>query len=260
MPTVEVSVEGQIGRLEFNRPDVMNAVNPEVLRGLRAGLAHVEDAGARVCVLSGRGGKAFSAGADLEDMLDLTDEQARSLVTQGMELTRSLEASPCVTIAAVHGFALGGGTEIALACDIRLASPSARFGLPEVKVGIFPGWGGIVRLPRCVPSSLALDMILSGRTIDATEALGAGLVSGVYEDVVDAALVTADRMLAAGPEAQRLARRVAHETMQMPLDAALSHALEEWLVLAGSSERVEGHRAFLERRTPNWVTKREVTA
>jgi enoyl-CoA hydratase len=252
---VRHAVNGLVGTITIDRPEAMNAVSPAVLDGLNATLDELEAQGVRVCILTGAGEKAFSAGADLEEMLEQSPEASRSQLEVGVRLTRRLETAPFVTVAAVNGYALGGGTELALACDIRLASRNAKFGLPEVRVGIFPGWGGIVRLPRVVSRSLANDMILSGRIIDAEQALASGLVSEVADDVVAAARATAESLLKAGPEVQALARRVIAETQALDLDAALEVATQHWLTLLGSPERTEGHRAFLEKRPAAWAAE-----
>jgi enoyl-CoA hydratase len=139
---VETRIDGRVAHVEINRPEAMNAVSPQVLRELHAALDQVEGAGARVCILSGAGGRAFSAGADLAEMLAFTPENARSMVDEGCRLTRRLEQGSFVSIAAIQGYALGGGMEILLACDLRFAAPNAKLGLPEVTVGIFPGVGG----------------------------------------------------------------------------------------------------------------------
>ena len=248
---VETTIDGRIASVVINRPEAMNAVSPEVLRELHAALDEVERSGARACVLSGAGGRAFSAGADLAEMLELDAGGARAMLGEGCRLTRRLEQGSFVSIAAIHGYALGGGMEILLACDLRFAAPDAKLGLPEVTVGIFPGWGGIVRLPRQAPPRLARDMILSGRILSASEAAQAGLVE-VADDPVEAANAAARRLLRAGPEAQALAREVIGETIPLDLDEALAHATEQWLTLVGSEQRVEGHTAFLEKRPPDW--------
>ena len=148
---VELSIDSAVASIVINRPEAMNAVSPQVLAELHGRLDEVEEAGARACVISGAGGRAFSAGADLAEMLEFSADEARAQLTDGIRLTRRLEAGPFISLAAVSGYALGGGMEILLACDLRFAAPNAKLGLPEVTVGIFPGWGGIVRLPRQAP-------------------------------------------------------------------------------------------------------------
>ena len=249
---VDTTIVGGIASVVINRPEVMNAVSPEVLADLHDALDEVEASGARVCILSGAGERAFSAGADLAEMLEFTAEFARAQLEEGIRLTRRLETGSFVSIAAINGYALGGGTEILLACDLRFASQSAKLGLPEVTVGIFPGWGGVVRLPRQAPLPVALDVILSGRILTADEALGAGLITGIDSDPLAAAQAAAERLLRAGPEAQMLARRVARQTLALDLDSALNEATDRWMELMGSGQRVEGHRAFIEKRPPEW--------
>jgi enoyl-CoA hydratase len=250
---VETTIDGGIASVVINRPDAMNAVSPSVLTALHAALDDVERSGSRVCILSGSGGRAFSAGADLAEMLEFTPEVAREQLELGIHLTRRLETGSFVSIAAIHGYALGGGTEMLLACDLRFATPTARLGLPEVTVGIFPGWGGIVRLPRQAPAPIALDLILSGRILDAEEALRGGLIEEIVDEPLDAAQSAAERLLKAGPEAQMLARRVVRASADMDLASALDHATEQWMTLMDSAQRVEGHRAFIEKRPPNWL-------
>jgi enoyl-CoA hydratase len=250
---IRTSFDGEIASVVIDRPDAMNAVSPEVLADLHAALDEVEEVGSRVCILSGAGGRAFSAGADLVEMLEFTPEYAREQIAEGIRLTRRLETGSFVSIAAIHGYALGGGTEILLACSLRFAAPNAKLGLPEVTVGIFPGWGGVVRLPRQAPLPVALDVILGGRILSAEEALRAGIVEDVVEDPLQAAHEAAQRLLKAGPEAQLLARSVVQETLALPLDHALELASERWLTLMGSEQRLEGHRAFIEKRAANWV-------
>lgn len=252
MTQVDVTVDGSIASIVINRPEVMNAVSPSVLSELHAAIDEAESAMVRVCILSGAGGRAFSAGADLSEMLKFTPEEARALLDAGIALTRRLETGSFVSIAAIHGHALGGGTEIVLACDLRFANDKATLGLPEVTVGIFPGWGGVVRLPRQAPQPIALDMILSGRILSADEALKAGLIEGIVDDPLEAATQAAERLIRAGPTAQMLARRVVRETARLDLDAALTHAADSWMSLMDSGQRVEGHRAFIEKRAADW--------
>lgn len=253
MAVVDIDIDGAVGSVVINRPEAMNAVSPDVLAGLHAALDEVEAAGARVCILSGAGGRAFSAGADLAEMLEFTHDEARQSLEEGIRLTRRLESSSFISIAAIHGYALGGGTEMLLACALRFAAPNAKLGLPEVTVGIFPGWGGIVRLPRQAPLAVAQDVILSGRILNAEEALRAGIVLEVVDDPLAAARAAAERLLRAGPEAQLLARDVLAETRTLELDDALHLATDRWLTLMGSEERAEGHRAFIEKRPAAWI-------
>lgn len=236
----------------LSRPDVMNAFCLAMTRELASVLDELEKGPERVIVLSGAGERAFSAGADVGEMLKMTVQGARAGLNEGIALTRRLETSSKVTIAAVNGYALGGGTEVALACDIRLASPKAVFGLPEVTVGIFPGWGGTVRLPRLVPRGIALEIILTGRTVKADEALRIGLVNAIEDDVLGAAGKVAQAILRQAPIPQRQAKLVVQRSADLAIDDALILENEAWMTTYFSADRVEGHRAFLERRPPIW--------
>jgi enoyl-CoA hydratase len=219
---------------------------------LDAALAAAEDYDERVVIITGAGDRAFSAGADLQEMLDMDEVATRRSLERGVAMTLRIERSTKVTIAAVNGHALGGGMEVALACDLRTASPRARLGLPETSVGIFPGWGGTVRLPRLIPRGLAYELLLTGRPLTAEEALRVGLVNAVADDAVDAALTLAEAIVARAPIAQEQAKRVVGRTATLALDDALEYENEAWMRLYGTADRREGHRAFLERRDPVW--------
>lgn len=236
----------------LDRPDFRNAFCVEMTRELRALIAEVKAWPERTIVITGAGDKAFSAGADLREMVNMTDPEARASLAEGVALTRSLELSPKMTIAAVNGLALGGGAEIALACDFRIASPSASLGLPEIQVGIFPGWGGTVRLPRLIHPGIALELLLTGRWVGAEEAMRIGLVNQVAEDPLKAALELADNLASGAPIAQHQAKLVVNRTVDMSLDDALRFEDEAWMRTFYTEDRIEGHQAFLERRAPNW--------
>jgi enoyl-CoA hydratase/carnithine racemase len=245
-----------VATLRLNRPDSMNAVSPDVLTAFGVALDAVEAAGARICVIAGSG-RAFSAGADLQGLLDLSDTETEAYIRVGCALMDRLERGPLITIAAVAGYALGGGAEIALACNLCVASPQARFGLPEVLVGTFPGWGGVARLVRTAPRALALDVLMSARRLGPEEALAAGIVSALADDAEQGAAEIAERLLAAAPAAQLAVRDLATEITDLPLDEGIERSNALWLELMRSSERIEGHMAFVEKRTPGWVHRGE---
>jgi enoyl-CoA hydratase len=235
------------------RPDVMNALNGGMVAELRAVVHGLRDDPARVLIITGEGERAFSAGADLEEMLEMSEQQAYRSLQSGVALTREIEQSPKIVIAAVNGAALGGGMELALACDLRTARSSAKLGLPEVKVGIFPGWGGTVRLPRLLPGAVASELLLTGGLLDGARAAELGLVNRAGEDAVALAMDLADQVLRAAPVAQQQAKLVAARTADMSIDDALSFANEAWMRTFFSADRREGHRAFLERRAAVWT-------
>jgi enoyl-CoA hydratase len=249
-----VEADGDVTTLKINRPAVLNAMSPEVTGDLARALDEIEAGPARVLILTGAGERAFSAGADLKVLIEMSAAEARRELESGNRLMRRLEQSRLITIAAVNGYALGGGTEIALACDIRLASANAVFGLPEVKVGIIPGWGGTQRLPRLIGRGLAMELLTTGRNVPAEEALRIGLVNRVVElsELLPAARALAEEILANSPIAVQQAKRSVNGGLEMALDEALAFNAEAWLVNYHAEDRYEGHKAFLEKRKPEW--------
>lgn len=236
----------------FDRPGALNAIDADALEGLARALDRLEaDDTARVVVLTGAG-RAFVGGGDIAHMAALGPHEGERFVYRGQALLRRLERLPKVTVAAINGFALGGGLEIALACDLRVAAESAHLGLPEVTVGVIPGWGGTQRLARLVGRGVAKDLVLTGRRVAAAEALALGVVNRV---VPGAALLDACRELAATIAgnsfvAVRQAKKALDEGADLGLDQGLVVEAEAWLVNFCSTDRVEGLRAFLEKRPP----------
>ena len=238
--------------ITVNRPKALNALNRETLEALADAFEHAgSDAEALGIVLTGAGDRAFVAGADISELRDLTTESAFQVARRGQEVMRTIEGTRKPVIAAVGGFALGGGLELALACHLRVAGPKAKLGLPEVKLGVIPGYGGTQRLPRLIGRGRALRMILTGDPVGSEEALAAGLVDAVHEDAVEGAAALLDRVLANGPLAVRNAL--------LAVDAGLS-GLEDGLLaeaslfssLAGTDDMREGLGAFLEKRPPHF--------
>jgi enoyl-CoA hydratase len=246
--------DGAITTVTINRPAVLNAMSPEVTAELAAILDEVDESRARVLILTGAGERAFSAGADLKTMIAMSAADARAELNTGNALMRHLEHLPQVTIAAVNGYALGGGTEIALACDLRVASRNAVFGLPEVKVGVIPGWGGTQRLPRLVGRGIALELLCTGRNVPAEEALRIGLVNRVVDlaELLPTVRQLAGEIEAASPIAVQQAKRAVDRGLDMALDAALAFNAEAWLVNYHTEDRYEGMKAFLDKRKPEW--------
>ena len=236
----------------LNRPSVMNALNAAMVDEIRRLLAALTSDPCRVLVLTGAGDQAFSAGADLAEMLAMTEHDSRASLASGVALTREIEHSSAIVIAALNGTALGGGFEIALACDLRTSRRDAKLGLPETTVGIFPGWGGTVRLPRLVTGGIAAEMILTGRPIDGNRAAELGLVNAVGDDAVALALILAERVLRGAPIAQQQAKLVMRRSVDMSVDDGLSFENEAWMRTHFSADRREGHQAFLDHRRPSW--------
>jgi enoyl-CoA hydratase len=212
------------------------------------------DRGARVVVLTGAGDRAFAAGADIKEMADMTVLEAHAWGSLGHECCRLLESMPKPTLAAVNGFALGGGCELALACDLRYASETAKFGQPEINLAVIPGWGGTQRLARAIGPALAKDMILTGRSIDARDALRLGLVSGVYPagELLERVLETAAGLAKKSSVALSAAKDATNRALQGDLGAGLSYEAILFAALFATEDQKEGMSAFAEKREPNF--------
>lgn len=247
---VLLELRGPVALVTINRPKQLNALTPDVMVALNGVIDQLEAAAElRVVVVAGAGGRAFVAGADISVMRDFTVLDAERFAAHGQRVLTRLEALPVPTIAAVGGFALGGGCELAMACDIVLAGEKARFGQPEVKLGVIPGFGGTQRLVRRVGRARALDLVLTARTIDADEAVAMGIASRKVEgDVLDAALAVADEIRAMGPVAVSLAKRAIHDHADGDLAAGLAAERHLFALCFASDEQGEGMAAFLERR------------
>jgi len=236
--------------LTVHRPKALNAIDASVLEALDQAITDLEaDLEVRCVVLTGSGEKAFVAGADIKMMAQLQPVEAQRLANEGQRVLDRLAALHCPVIAAVNGFALGGGCELAMACDLVFASASARFGQPEVALGVIPGFGGTQRLVRRVGPAVALDLCLTGRRIRADEALRIGLVSRVVDgDVVEAALDAAATIAAMGPVAVRLCKQVVHAHADGGLAAGLSAEAVSFGMCFATQDQTEGMAAFIEKR------------
>jgi enoyl-CoA hydratase len=247
--SVDVARDGAVAVVTIDRQDALNALNVETLTELRDRLRELgADDDVRAVVLTGAGDKAFVAGADIKYMSGLDVEQAKGWGALGHEAARLLVTMPKPTIAAINGFALGGGCELALGCDIRYASSRAKLGQPEINLGIVPGWGGTQRLARVCGIGVAKELIFTGRTVDAEEALRIGLVNGVADPVLDHALETAHDLAAKS----RLALSLAKKLVNMS-PGALDRESQEFGALFSSEDAIEGLTAFAEKRPPNFV-------
>lgn len=244
-----VSVDDGVAVITIDRPGALNALNGELLLELATAFEGLEgDLGVRALIVTGAG-RAFVAGADVTELAPLDDPFAgRETSLGGQDVMNTLAALPFPTIAAINGFALGGGLELALACDLRVASREAKLGLPEVGLGLIPGYGGTQRLPRLIGHGRALDLILTGRHVPAEEALQLGLVNRVVDDALDGALALARQTLRNAPIALGLAK----EAMVRGLDVTLPQGLEIEADLFGmvvtTADMKEGTAAFLEKR------------
>ena len=239
--------------LTVNRPEVRNALDGPTVGELHRALGEVRTARSTVLIVTGAGEKAFVSGADIRSLRDRRRDDA--LASMNSRLMTEVESHDAVVIAAVNGVALGGGCELALACDLRVAAEHAVFGLPEPSLGIIPGAGGTQRLPRIVGLGRAKEMILTGARWDARQALEAGLVSQVVPlaELMGAARAMAERVLALGPLAVRLAKAALNASSQMPLGAGLAFESTVQAITFESRDKMEGTSAFLEKRRPRFT-------
>ncbi|MFN8532553.1 MAG: enoyl-CoA hydratase-related protein [Dehalococcoidia bacterium] len=245
--------EGPVATVTINRPQALNALNQGVLEGLASAFAELAaDDECRLIVLTGAGDRAFIAGADIAAMAAFSADEARKFMELGQSVCNRIEASPQVVVGAINGFALGGGCEVALACDIRIASDRARIGLPEVTLGIIPAWGGTQRLPRLIGRGLAKEMIYTGAQVDAVEAHRIGLFNRVVpaDELTTTVSAVVGKLLDNGPVALRMAKEVLEATKDADLAVGLKAELEAEVQLFGTADRVEGMTAFVQRRRP----------
>src|SRR5437762_10215441 len=259
MPTTYESIvverEGPIATITVNRPKSLNALNSHTLRELTQAVRECADQ--RAIILTGAGEKAFVAGADISEMAPMTPWSAREFGELGHVLTAMLEDIPCATIAAVNGYALGGGLELAVACDMIYASENAKVGFPEVTLGITPGFGGTQRLVRLVGKLRAKEIIFTGDMVDAKQALEIGLVNAVLPraELMAHCRKVAEKIATRGPLAVARAKRLVERGYDIPLRAANRQEAETFALLFDTQDRAEGMRAFLEKRAAKFVGK-----
>jgi len=247
------SLEGKALWLTINRPKAFNALNSEVFQGIREGLAEAEaNPNIAVVVITGAGEKAFSAGADVEKFKSPNVEEVREFIKLGQETILKVLRFPKPTIAAVNGVALGGGCELAMACDIRIASENARFGQPEPRLGIIPGWGGTQLMPRLLGLAKAKELLLTGRVISAQEAERLGLVSRVVAqgELKKAVEELVETIGGLAPLAIQAVKRILTAQAERMLEEGLREELESFMKCYETEDRVEGVSAFFEKRKP----------
>ena len=254
--SVSVAREDAVAVVTVDRPEALNALDVATLTALRDRLVELAaDPGVRAVVLTGAGEKAFVAGADIGYMSGLDVEQAKAWGALGHEAGRLLETMPKATIAAINGFALGGGCELALACDLRYASTRAKLGQPEINLGIIPGWGGTQRLARATTLGFAKELIFTGRIVDAEEALRHGLVDLVVEpaELLPKALETAHLIASKSPVALAAAKAACNRALQGDHAANLASEADTFGVLFTTEDAREGLTAFVEKREPRFT-------
>lgn len=248
-----LDVRDGIATVTINRPDKLNALNAAVIEDLGHVAHHLAtDSAIRGAILTGSGAKAFVAGADIAEMAEQTAQQGLERGRRGQEVFRRLETCGKPVVAAINGFALGGGCELAMACHLRVATTTAKFGQPEVKLGICPGYGGTVRLPRLVGKGRAIDILITGRMVDATEALQIGLVNRVVEPekLMEDSEALLRGILAMGPLAVRSCLELVDAGLEVGLEEALRMEATHFGLLSGSEDQKEGMAAFLAKRPP----------
>jgi enoyl-CoA hydratase len=253
---ITLEVSDRVATLTVNRPDKLNALNDLTIAELGQAVEEVRgraDVGG--AILTGAGNKAFVAGADIAELVTQGPLEGRERARRGQHVLRRIETSPKPFIAAVNGFALGGGCELAMACHLRIAAENAKFGQPEVKLGIGPGYGGSQRLPRLIGQGRALELILTAEMIDAREAHRIGLVNVVVPaaDLLRTATEMLHKILANGPVAVAMSIEAVVRGVELPLDEALLLEADQFGLLASTDDMREGMRAFLEKRPPRFT-------
>jgi len=248
---IDVERSGHVATITLNRPDVLNAFNTEHLSALHSAIDQLSaDREIRAVILTGAGERAFAAGADIAEMRTKSPSEALEFSLMGHGVCKAIEAAPQPYIAAVNGYALGGGCEIALACDIRLASENAALGQPEVTLGISPGWGGTQRLTRLVGPGIARELIYTGRRVKAEEAARLGMVNAVYPlaELMSKAMEMAESIAANAPIAVSRSKDAISRALDVELDTGLEFEARIFALCFDTTDQKEGMSAFLERR------------
>ena len=250
-----LSVQDRIATLTVNRPDKLNALNAVLIGELGAAIEELVERDDVAAVILTGSGRAFVAGADISELRGLRISEGRRLAERGQQIFRRFETSPKPTLAAVNGFALGGGCELAMACHVRIAAEGAKFGQPEVKLGVIPGYGGTQRLPRLVGRGQALQLLLTGEVIDAQEALRIGLVNRVVaaDQLMPAATAIVQQMLMNAPLALAACIDAVDRGLELTLTDALGVEATHFGALIETSDTAEGASAFLEKRPPRFT-------
>ena len=251
--SVHLTRQEEFAVITLNRQEALNALSSSVLRELAQAFDQVAAGDARALIVTGAGTKAFCAGADIKELTGRSITEQRRDAAFGQSVLARLDVLPMPSIAAINGYAFGGGLELALACTFRVAAPGAKMGLPEIKLGLIPGYGGTQRLPRAVGEARALEMILSGRTVEAEEALRIGLVHRIADgDPVQAAIAFARGFSGFGLPVLRLARDAVKRALEVPLHEGLKIEADLNTLAFQTQDAVEGMNAFMEKRKPRF--------
>jgi enoyl-CoA hydratase len=250
---VELTTLDDCALLRLNRPEALNALSFGVLKEISDALTEVAIWKVRALIVTGAGEKAFCAGADIKELGGRPLIDCKRGAELGQAAFAKLDRLPFASIAAINGFAFGGGLELALACTFRLGTPSAKLGLPEIKLGLIPGYGGTQRLPRLIGEARAMEMIMLGRTVAADEAARIGLLHRIVEgNVVDAALAFAHEFSSYSLLAQQFAREAVSRALDVPIHEGLKIEADLSTLAYGSADAVEGMAAFTEKRKPEF--------
>lgn len=253
--TVDVARMGEVVTITLNRPEVLNAFNSDQLREfIDRFQSAAGDSSVRAIVIHGAGDRAFAAGADISEMKDMSPTRALAFSQLGQHACNLIESARQPVIAAINGFAFGGGLELALACDIRICADSAQMGQTEVSLGILPGWGGTQRLARVAGPGVAKDLILTGRRVGADEALRLGIVSAVYPlaELMDRARERAEQIARNAPVAVGYAKQAVEQAQEGSLEAGLAFEAHVFALTFDTADQKDGMAAFLERRKPEF--------
>ncbi|HQE23206.1 MAG TPA: enoyl-CoA hydratase-related protein [Syntrophomonadaceae bacterium] len=247
---ISLNTREKIAIISLQRPEALNALNHQMIKELEQAFIELEaDESVRVVIITGE--KNFAAGADINDMLEFNPEQARTFSFR--HCFARIEAFPKPVVAAISGFALGGGMELALVCDWRIADKTARLGLPEINLGIFPGAGGTLRLPRLIGAARAKEMIFSGRPINAEKALEYGLINQLADDALAEAIQTAEMLASKPPIALKLAKQCINQAFDVDGIKAIEFESIAWASCFATQDQREGMKAFMEKRKPEFT-------
>ena len=251
--SIELGVREEFAILTINRPDALNALSFSLIRDIEAAIDEVSQSQARALIITGAGSRSFCAGADIKELQNRSLRDQRAGAELGQAVFAKLDRLPVTSIALVNGYAFGGGLELALACSLRVATSNAKFGLPEIKLGLIPGYGGTQRLPRLIGQARALEMILTGRTVELGEALAFGLVNRqVDAPALDAAMAYGREFTRYGLLAQQFAREAVQRSSEVAFTEGLRIEADLSTLAYQSEDAVEGMQAFVEKRTPNF--------
>lgn len=255
MKNIIYGEEDGIGQITINRPKALNALNSETIKELGQLISEISlKKYVKIVIITGAGSKSFVAGADIKEMQNLNAIEGKEISRVAQKVFSDIENMPQVVIAAVNGYALGGGNELAMACDIRLASANAKFGQPEVNLGIIPGFAGTQRLPRIVGKGRAKELIFTTDMIDAEEAYRIGLVNKIYkpEELIQKAKELGKKIMTKGSYAVSLAKLSINNGLNMDTESAYSYENNLWALCFATEDQKEGMKAFVEKRTPDF--------